>query len=160
MDAYFIRSSASLSLSFFFFMTMRTFRYFVNAYNYSTCRRQSDFISWIWNCDISVIIVVVALAEVVVVVLLVVLVAFACSVARKSAWYKHNSPGVERVGTSSSGAGVRFGATPTSMLSRGAELLSHGIFAVTWPFLMEYGVVSYRCIKLFEGIVWSASKAK
>src|ERR687896_803342 len=52
-SAYYSSRSASLSLFFLFFMTMRTSRYFVNADNYSTCRRQSDvFIAWILNCDI------------------------------------------------------------------------------------------------------------
>jgi hypothetical protein len=87
---------------------------------------------------ISVIIVVVALAEIVVLLaVLVTLETSACSVAGKSAWYRHSVPGVERLATSSRGAGVKSGATPTSILSRGVESSSHGIFAATWPFLIE-----------------------
>jgi hypothetical protein len=56
-------------------------------------------------------------------------VALACSGAGRSTWYKHSSLAVERGGTSSRGAGVRLGATPTNMLSRGADSSSHGIFA-------------------------------
>jgi len=55
---------------------------------------------------------------------------------------------------------VKSGATPTSIVRRGAESSPHGIFAAMWPLMMWYSVVSYRCIKPPAGIVSPASNAK
>jgi hypothetical protein len=75
-----------------------------------------------------------------------------CSEA-KSAWYKHNSPGVDNSGSNSSSVGCRFGADPVSIVNVALEFSSHGIFAATCPVAIASGVLSYRCMKLPPGIV-------
>ena len=60
--------------------------------------------------------------------------------------------------TVSNSAGARLGALPIKTLSGDSLCSLHGSLAATCPFMIMYGVVSYRWMKLFAGNVLPPSK--